>query len=312
MRYLLLLVVVCSNVSAQTLVVTSRSEHLISFVDLSTGKITASVETPRSPHEMIVDSAREFIYVPGYWTNQVAKIDIASRKVKEVFEFAGHRGLHGIEISKDGKLVWITSEEQRAVLEVDVRDGQVVKEWPTDSYKSHVVVSSKDDTKLYITNIDDGTVTIVDRIKGKRKIIKSGQGTEGIDILPKGDEVWITNRADNTISVIKTTEDRVSHSFQSKGAFPVKLKISPDGKQAWITNNRSSAVAVFEIESRELIKLIDVGKRPLGICFSDNGEFCYVSKPGENAVLEISTKNYSIVRRIEVPGSPDSMIYLNP
>ncbi len=312
-KVVIIVIIILSGISdgrAQTLGVVSRGEDKVAFISLNEGEIVKTVSTGSFPHEMILDNEKGFIYVPSYGGNRVSKIDISRKETVAFFEFGEHRGLHSIAVM-NGSL-WITSEEKRTLLEVDFTTGKIKKEWPTNGYRSHAVVSVPQLNKLYVTNIDSGTVSIINPETKHTKVIKTGAGTEGIDVSPDSKHVWVSNRAENTISVIDTRLDSVITKFESNGDFPVKLKFNPNGKEVWVTNNRSSTVGVFDAKTYSWKRNIGVGNRPLGIAFSDDGTKGYITKPATNEVLEIDiVNNYSIIKSYKRLSSPDGIIWLS-
>jgi YVTN family beta-propeller protein len=120
----------------------------------------------------------------------------------------------------------------------------------------------------------------------------------------------VSNREDNTISVIDVARSEVLRTFSSHGEFPVKLRIRPDGLEVWVANNRSSSIAVFDARAFQHKGNVEVGSRPLGIIFSEDSSRAFVSRPGAAQVLEISTHDFEILRTIETPKSPDGMAFL--
>ena len=299
-----------SHSNAQTLAIVSRGEDKVAFISIDDGKITGEARTGNFPHEMVLDKRERLIYVPSYGGNRVTKIDILKKETITFFEFGEHRGLHSIAVMNNS--LWITSEEERALLEVDTNTGKIKKEWSTHGYRSHMVVSVPQLNKLYVANIDSGTVSIIEPETKQTKVIKTGSGAEGIDVSPDGKQVWVSNRAENSIAVIDTQLDSVITRFSSNGDFPVKLKFNPNGKEVWVANNRSGTISVFDAKTYSWKRNIGVDNRPLGIAFSDDGTKGYITKPATDEVLEIDILNdYSIIKSYRTLSSPDGIIWLS-
>ena len=309
---LILFLFFCINgLSSQKLIVTSRAENNVTIIDLETGEKIRQIKVGNEPHELLFNPWDTMVYVTNYGDKVVSKIDLLNKSLDTFFVFQDHLKLHGIAASKDGKTIWVTSEAKKAVLEIDTQKGSLIKAWPTLGYRSHMLTPSKDNNKLYVANLDENNVSIINRKANETKLLETGKAPEGIDISLNGKEVWVTNRQENTISIINTETDRVIEKIPSHGEFPVKLKFAPNGKQVWVSNNRSSSVAVFNSKEYRLEKLIDVGERPLWITFSNDSNRAYISKPGSHEVLEIDTLNYVILRRIKVSKSPDGVVYVS-
>ena len=64
---------------------------------------------------------------------------------------------------------------------------------------------SADRTRLYCSNLRDGSVSAFDFKTGaKIKDVKTGKECEGVGVTPDGRWVWAGNRAEDTISIIDT------------------------------------------------------------------------------------------------------------
>ncbi len=294
---------------AQSLAVVSRAENAVCFLELQSGRISDCIETGRFPHEIAADPDRRFAYIPAYGGNDITKIDLRTRRASGRTVLPGRSSLHGIWV--DSAAVWVTSEEEHEIVRIDAHSGDANTAHRTDGYRSHMITGIPGSDMLYVANIDSGSVSLVSAESGLQAVIKTGAGAEGIDTAPDGSTVWVSNRADNTISVIATNTNSIIQSMDSGGAFPVKLRFQPDGRQVWVANNRSGTISVFNATSFKLTARIDVGSRPLGLVFSDDSERAFVSRPGANEIVEIRTlPPYSIVQRFSAPGSPDGLLFL--
>ena len=300
---------IAAPVLADRLAVVSRSDNLVAFIDLESGEITSTVATGNNPHEMAADSNRRFAYVPAYGGNRIAKVDLANEALVDTFEIDDHRAMHSAAWLNGA--LWVTAEQKKVVLKVDPESGAVVAEFPTGGDVSHMVIAVAAHDRLYTANMDSANVSSISAESGAMALIATGAGAEGIDATPDGSAVWISNREENTISIIDTENNAVQREFSSEGNFPVKLRMRPDGKEVWVANNLSASIAVFDAETLEHKRNIEVGARPLGIIFSDDSSKGYVSRPGASVVLEIETSSGEILRSIKAPKSPDGMVYLS-
>lgn len=302
--------VLAAPAGAQEIAVVSRGVDAIAFVDLTDGTGGQTLPAGSFPHEIAVDTPSGLAYVPSYGGNTIHVFDLRTRSAVTSWILDGHSALHGVRTSRDGSLLWVTAEEERVVVELSTRDGSVQNTWPTHGYRSHMIVSTPDDAKLFVANIDSGTVSSINRISGAVTVISTGAGAEGIDISPDGTEVWVSNRAENTVSIIDAGTDEVLTTFSSRGQFPVKVRFSPDGAQVWVANNRSGSVAVFDSKTRRLRGSVNIGSRPLGLLFSPDAKIGYVSRPGASEIVEIDTGTLAILRRLPVPAGPDGMAWV--
>jgi YVTN family beta-propeller protein len=307
-----------------TLIVLNKSDHEAALVNPETLEVIAKLPTGKGPHEAAVSPDGRYAYVSNYGSfqifregerpqmqpgNTITVLDLKSRAVKATFELGDYRSPHGIVVSRDGSRIWVTTEGAQAVLELDARDGKILKAWKTDQRTSHMLVPTLDEKKLYVANIGSGSVTVIERDADKVISIPTGAGAEGIDITPDGRQVWVTNRAAHTISVLNADTAAVLYTFESGGTMPIRVKFTPDGKQAWVSNARSSLVTVFDAATRQLIGKIEVGAVPVGIQMTPDGKRAFVANTNDNKVTVIDVAERKVLRSFTTGTEPDGMAW---
>src|ERR1700722_7324280 len=277
---------------ADTVVVACKSEFQLALVDPATEKVLVKLPTGLGPHEVTVSPDGRTAYVSNFGRysvypagdtehdkagHTITVIDLVDRKVKNTFDLGTHTGPHGMIVSHDGKIVWVTTETPQAVLELDSATGKIQHAWNTTQQRSHMIVTTPKETKFYVTNTVSGTVAVIDRASGEVKVLPTGPGTEGIAISPDGKEVWAASRTDAKIEIISTATDAIVASFPSGGKSPKRLDFTPDGSQVWVTNSGSAQTTVFDARARKLLASIPTLKDPSGVSISPDGRHAYVT-----------------------------------
>jgi YVTN family beta-propeller protein len=309
---------------AQVLVVLNKSDHEAALVDPATYEVLAKLPTGQGPHEAAASPDGRFAFVSNYGSfavfregerpqmqpgNTLTVLDLKARKVRSTLSLGPYTQPHGLHVSRDGKLVWVTCEGAKAVLELDASNGEIQKVWQTDQNVSHMVAPTPDENKLYVANIGSGSVTVIDRSTDIVKSIPTGAGAEGIDVAPNGKEVWVSNRAANTLSVLDATRDRALATFESGGEMPIRVKFTPDGRQVWVSNARSNAVSVFDAATRQLLATIEVGAVPVGILMTPDGRRAFVANTNANQVTVIDVAERKVLRTFTTGTEPDGMAW---
>ena len=309
--------------AADLLVVLNKSDHEAVLVDPATFKTVTKVATGHGPHEAAVspDGRRAFVCNYGMTGvfregerrdepgNTLSVVDLERRAVVDTFALGEFTKPHGIAVSRDGRLLWVTCEGAQAVLELDAASGKVLKSWKTGQDVSHMLVATPDERKLYVANIRSGSATVIDRGTDSVQTVVTGEGAEGIDVTPDGKEVWVTNRAANTVSVIATATDSVVASFESGGTMPIRVKFTPDGKEAWISNARSNAMTVFDVATRKLLATVAVGAVPIGIQMSPDGKRAFVANTNDDQITVLDVKGRKVVGTFTTGNEPDGMAW---
>src|ERR1700722_7879114 len=300
---------------ADTVVVACKSEFQLALVDPATEKVLVKLPTGLGPHEVTVSPDGRTAYVSNFGRysvypagdtehdkagHTITVIDLVDRKVKNTFDLGTHTGPHGMTVSHDGKIVWVTTETPQAVLELDSATGKIQHVWNTTQERSHMIVATPKETKFYVTNTVSGTVSVIDRSTGEVKVLPTGPGTEGIAISPDGKEVWAASRSDAKISIISTASDTIVASFPSGGKSPKRMEFTPDGSQVWVTNSGSGQTTVIDAHSRELIESVTTSKDPSGVSISPDGRRAYITNSNANLLTFVDVATRKILNTMPI------------
>ncbi|MFQ5926018.1 MAG: beta-propeller fold lactonase family protein [Terriglobia bacterium] len=296
------------------LVVLNKSDHEAALINPETFSVIAKLPTGTGPHEAAAAPDGRFVYVANYGArepgNTITVIDVPNRRVARTLDLGQYHRPHGIRVSRDGKLLWVTCEANQAVLEIDTATGAIARAYQTGQQVSHMLVPTPDERKLYVANIGSGSATVINRTSGTVKTIPTGAGAEGIDVSPDGREVWVGNRAAHSIAVIDTATDRVLVTFSAEGQVPIRVKFTPDGKQVWVSNAGSNAVAVFDAATRQHLATIETGTVPVGILLDPDGKRAFVANTRSNQVTVVDVTSKTIIHRIAPGTEPDGMTWV--
>jgi len=304
------------------LVVLNKSDHEAALVDPATLKVVKKLKTGKGPHEVAISPDGRWAFVTNYGAfglfkpgeppqrepgNSITVIDLDRQAVARTIALEGYSMPHGIQVSRDAKRFWVTCEENKTVLEVEIATGTITSKWVTGADVSHMLVATPDEKKLYVANIRSGSVTVIDRASGAVRAIPTGDGAEGIDIAPDGREVWIANRGANTVSVIDVVTDSVVANLESGGAFPIRAQFTPDGREVLVSNARSNKVMVFDAATRTRVADIEVGAMPIGIEITPDGSRAYIANTNDSKVTVIDIAKREATGTFVTGKEPDGM-----
>ena len=318
-----------SQAVAGTLVVLNKAEATASLIDLATGAVAATLPTGRGPHEVAVSADGRWAVVSNYGAeapgSSLTVLDLRERRVARTVDVSPARRPHGLDwVSSDGARVAVTSEVDSAVLVVDVERGRVTERIPTRQGASHMIVSAPDGRVGFVANIASGSVTRVRYGSADATTTPTGAGAEGIDLTPDGREVWVTNRAANSVSVLDAATMRVLATVPSAD-FPIRVKITPDGRRALVTNARSSELRVFDVATRRPVATLRfpldsaqarntmLGAQfggsavPIGVLVTPDGGRAFVATAATDQIAEVDLARMQIVRYLRAGREPDGL-----
>jgi len=325
----LILATASTAVPAATLVVANKAEATVSLIDLASGEVVATLPTGDGPHEADVspDGRRALITnygVRGKPGNSLTLIDLPGLRVVKTITLEGYSRPHGVEWLDDHRAA-VTAEDQRALLVVDVDKGVVEKAIDTAQEVSHMVAPTADGKRAFVANIGSGSVTAVDLEAGERiKNVPTGDGAEGIAVT--GDQVWVTNRAADTVTVLDATTLEVLKTMDCEG-FPIRAAATPDGAHVLVTRARAGDLAIFSTQNLGEMRRVDLGLKvadtenrlfgdrfgdssvPIGIVVASDGKRAFVAHANADKITENEIPSGKRLRLLTAGKEPDGMAY---
>lgn len=164
-------------------------------------------------------------------------------------------------------------------------------------------------TLVYITNTDSGCITAIDRQQDMVvATIAVGREPIGIVATADGRELYVANSGSDTISVINTATNTVTHTIRNFGYSPAELALSSDSETLYATNPDSDNVSVIDTVSRTVTNRISVGKRPCCILIDQDRRKVYVTNTESHTISVIDVATESVENTITVGLNPTGMV----
>ena len=316
------------------LLVLNKAEASVSVLDPHTNETLATIEVGVGPHEAHVSPDGRIAVVGNYGErapgDSLSVIDLHTLEVVRTIDLGAPSRPHGIWFLPGGELVAVTAEEQRKLLLVDPWKGEIVASIGTEQDISHMVALSRDGTRAFVPNIRSGTVSVLDLEKRELVgIVETGAGAEGVWTHPTRDEIWVTNRAADTLTVLHAGSLEVLATIECAG-FPIRVAITPDGNHALVSCARSGDVAIFDTTTRRLVRRIAMNEEPvddgemqrrlfrdafgrspvpIGILISPDGREAFVANTNADVITVIDLDSWRIARRLTAGREPDGLAW---
>ena len=261
------LCLVASSAIAQdgTLLVVNRQGGSISFFDLTTEVEIARIPIgPTIPHEVAVSPDGRWALTSEYWPNsapghRLVVIDVLDARVTGYIDLGPDSRPHDMMFFPDSRRAVATMQDSDRVAIVDVQDRKVLRTYPTGGREGHMVRLSPDASRAYVTSRGaEGTLSVIYLDEDRDpNVIETGPGAEGIAITPDGSEVWVLNRAEESISVVDTRTLRVIEELPSR-PFAGRAEASPDGRHVAAVNGMGGQAAagylrIYDVASRAVL-----------------------------------------------------------
>jgi len=311
--------------SGKLFIVSKVSEDIQVF-NLFTGKEIAEIPIDMLSHEAITTTDENRVVATNYASsdgNIIKVINTKTNEVEKTIDLKGNIRVNGIVALPEANKVAVIDYVSNNLLVLNIDTDSIEKQIQTKQKKSHLLVLHPNKAIAYVTNINSGSVSVINlNLNEVIKIIPCGLGRKGIAITPDGSEIWVTNTKENSITIINTSTYKVIDTLRT-GAEPLKLKFSKDGKYCLVANATDGDISVYNQHSKKKIKTIILhGKttvferilyhtpRPVNILMHPNGLYAFVANSNANKIEVIDMKSFTIVSTIGTGKVPDGLLFV--
>jgi YVTN family beta-propeller protein len=272
--------------------------------------------------------------------NSISVVDLVAMKALPPIDLGALGRPHGIAFA--GDKVYFTAEGAKVVGRYDPATRKIDWVIGTGQDRTHMVIVSSDQKRLFTTNVSSATVSILEQVTVVRRggpppgtpppgaagrgapgrgfvpppttdwsisVVPVGRGAEGFDLSPNGRELWVANARGGSVSIVdveKRTAETLAVRFQSAN----RLKFTPDGKYALISDLGGPEVIVIDAATRQEVKRIDVGGGAAGIQMSPDGARAFAAVGSQNGVAVIDLKTLQVTGRIATGPGPDGLAWV--
>jgi YVTN family beta-propeller protein len=303
--------------AAGQLLVLNKDDAAMAAVDVSSGKVMWRVGVGQGPHELVASTDGKFAFASNYGTgpapgHTISMIDLAAHTVLRTIDVSPLGRPHGLAFA-GGKL-YFTAEANKTIARYDPASDKIDWRFETGQSGTHMILVSKDLTKVYTSNIGSNSISIIEAAAGggwNQTIVPVGKGPEALELSPDGSQVWTAHSGDGGVSVIDVGSKKVVATFDAKTQRSNRLKLTPDNRFVLVSDDvEAGALVVIDRATHAELKRIPLGKMPEGIVVAPDGSSVFVAVNGDNAVAVIDPKSWTVRSRVEPGRAPDGMAFV--
>lgn len=144
-------------------------------------------------------------------------------------------------------------------------------------------------SSAYVSNLDDGTVSVIDTDTLKVvDTVRVGRKPYTPTVTDSGETAYVTNGGDGTVSVIDTKTNRVTNTLRV-GADPWTPYLVRKSAEAYVVNRSDGTVTVIDTVANVVVATIRVGTDPGSPTVTSNGAIVYIPNRGDGTMSVINT-----------------------
>lgn len=267
-------------------------EPNISVIDPLSGfggsKLYTLIPLSSSGEDWVMSADKKRLYVSMPLVNQVAVIDLST--LKQIANIDAGMKPTRVALQHDGRYLWVgndaTADKDDGVTVVDTEALKVAARIKT-GVGHHEIAFTDDDSLAFVTNKQDGTLSVVDvRKLAKVTDVKVGSLPAAVVVSSLSKSVYVGNEGDGTIVALDGLRFEILARMKGQPGLRA-IRIPPDGRFGFAVNPLTNTVYIFDVSSNRLVHAVPVGLGADQITFTR--QFAYVRSAGNEFVTMIKT-----------------------
>ena len=210
--------------------------HDFIILNTETGNVEKKIPIKQlGSHLIVLHPKLPIAYITNSFSNSVSVIDYENDKLLSIISCG--KGTEGIDITKDGKEIWVSNSKSNTINIISTKTLQILNTIKTGKEPIRLKFSN-DDTVCLVANVSDGSVSVYNRF---------------------------TNKEIKTISIHGKVD--IVERFLYHTPRPVNILMHPNGKYAFVSNSNANKIEVFDMKSYSFVSTIGAGDVPDGLAF---------------------------------------------
>ena len=251
----------------KTLYVGNDQGNTLTVIDPMTAKQVGTLKI-EDPYNLYFTPDGQYAIVVA---ERLRRLDFRDAKTMKLVESVNVpcRGVDHMDFSRDGSYALATCEFSGEMLKVDTVNRKVLGKIALPNGGMPQDVKLSPDGKLfYVADMENDGMHVIDGDKLEVKtFIPTGKGTHGLYTSRDSKHLYISNRAEGSVSVMEFATQKLIAKWQVPGrGSPDMGGLSADGKVLWLSGRYHSEVYAFETATGKLLARIKVGRGPHGLC----------------------------------------------
>lgn len=295
-----------------TLLVVSKTDNSVSFIDLVSGKTVATLPTGKGPHELVVSDDGLWAVVSDFvGGDSLTIIDVANRRVARTISLKKYPRPHGIQFLADQTKIAATSGATNAIVIADIHTGEVIRGIDTTQSGTHMLAIDREKHLAYSSNMRSNSIAVLDLRGGKFvKAIATAQTPEAIRLNGSGNEIWYGANRRGLIKVVNVEDGKELAEWKGF-KFPYRVLFSRDDRIAVVPDFRQDYIRFFDAQNKTELGTLELGKDagPQGVILHPDDNTLFLSLNRKHKVVAIDIHKRKIIAEFDSGLNPDGIGY---
>jgi YVTN family beta-propeller protein len=167
-------------------------------------------------HMLVISEDGKKIFTTNIQSNSVSVWEREESAGPQVTTIPVGKGPEGIDMSADGREVWVAHSQDGGISIIDVGAKKVVQTLSISTKRSNRLKFTPDDKRVLVSDMDGDEVVVLDTQKRQQiKRIKTGGHPEGIQMTPDGSRAFVALAQEGAVVAIDLETLKVSSKLQT-------------------------------------------------------------------------------------------------
>ena len=259
----------------KSLIVANAGGNSLTWIDPTSGAVQRVINGIADPYHLRFSPDMKWFVTAS---NRINHIDIyhwqpadATTPFKLAGRVAAGRTPSHLSIDSKSTVVYSSLQDSDELIAIDLQTQKPRWRVPTGKMPADVYLSP-DDKFLLIGMTGHDVVEVYDVSQAPPKLvkrIKTGAGAHAFRALGDGRHVLVSNRVANTIGRIDLQTLALVDTYPAPGG-PDCMDVLGDGKTLLVTSRWTRKLTFIDMEKKQVVRQIDVGRSPHGVWTLDH------------------------------------------
>ena len=255
----------------KSIIVANAGSDSLTFLDPKTAQIQRTIKGVLDPYHLRFSPDMKWFVTAANRLNHVDVYRWDGKEMTLAKRIPTSKTPSHMWIDSKSTTAYVTMQDSNELIAVDLAT-QTIR-WRTATGETPADVIMTSDDRYVLIGLTGGDAVQVFDVAGKEpklaKTIKTGQGAHAFRAAGDKRHVFVSNRVANTISKLDMQTLEVVSSFAVPGG-PDCMDVSADGKLLYVTARWAKKLTVVDIESRRIVRQVNVGRSPHGVWTLDH------------------------------------------